>query len=100
MPRADADDPGEYIFPSRCYALAGLQLLLSFDDHLTSPVPLNRVGDVAYVLSFQKGRESPQECRWMVRRRVDRVWRQAENDRLAWLRRGTAARDRLRLAYA
>jgi hypothetical protein len=33
---------GEYIFPSRCYALAGLQLLLSFDDHLTSPVPLNR----------------------------------------------------------
>jgi hypothetical protein len=29
MPRADADDPWEYIFPSRCYALAGLQLHLS-----------------------------------------------------------------------
>ena len=42
MPRADADDPWEYIFPSRCYALAGLQLHLSFEDHLTSPVPLNR----------------------------------------------------------
>jgi hypothetical protein len=29
MPRADADDPWEYIFPSRCYARAGLQLHLS-----------------------------------------------------------------------
>ena len=29
MPRTDADDPWEYIFPSRCYALAGRQLHLS-----------------------------------------------------------------------
>jgi hypothetical protein len=56
----------------------------------------NGISYVAYVLSFQEGRESPQEGRWM---RLP-SGRQAENDGLAWLRRAAAARDRLRLAHA
>jgi hypothetical protein len=42
MRRADAHNPWEDIFPSRCYALAGLQLHLSVRRSPQSPLPLNR----------------------------------------------------------
>jgi hypothetical protein len=95
MPRTDADDPWEYIFPSRCYALAGRQLHLSVRRSLHAASALADVGHVALPTQLPKGaRNAPEGCwtRFPVA--------QAASDVLAWLRRAAAARDRVRLAYA
>jgi hypothetical protein len=97
MPRTDADDPSEYIFPSRCYALAGLQLHLSVrrSPHVASALKPASATSLMYSAS-SRGENRPRKAAGCVCRGLG----QAESDALAWLRRAAAARDRVRLAYS
>jgi hypothetical protein len=76
MPRADADDPWEYIFPSRCYALAGLRLHLSVrrSPHVASALKPASATSLRYSAS-RRARIAPG-------RPLDAFCWQAENDAL------------------
>ena len=72
MPRTDADDPWEYIFPSRCYALAGLQLHLCVrrSPHVASALKPASGTSLMYSAS-RRGENRPRKAAGCVCRRVD-----------------------------
>ena len=95
MPRADADDPWEYIFPSRCYALAGLQLHLSVrrSPHVATALKPASATSLRYSAS-RRGENRPRKatgCVFRRRLRRPRVARACSRTGQRWVRTGPMA---------
>jgi hypothetical protein len=85
MPRADADNPWEYILPSRCYALAGRHCTCPFEDHLVATALKSASASSLRYSASRRGENRPREAAGWFAVGSASGWAQAENDALAWL---------------